>query len=128
VPTRGGLSISPRKTKGSHRTVPLDEDTAQALEEHRERQLAEAFGKLRKAAGLRAGRLHHTRHSHATLLLTGDAKAGIQATPLHVVSARLGHSSPMVTLSVYAHVLPTSDENAADAVGRAFASRLHTGL
>jgi integrase len=32
----------------------------------------------------------------------------------HVVSARLGHSTPVVTLNVYAHVLPTSDEQAAE--------------
>jgi hypothetical protein len=31
----------------------------------------------------------------------------------------------MVTLGVYAHVLPTSDEDAADATGRMFATRLH---
>jgi integrase len=34
--------------------------------------------------------------------------------PVHIVAARLGHSSPMVTLSVYAHVLPTGDERAAE--------------
>jgi hypothetical protein len=26
--------------------------------------------------------------------------------PVHVVSQRLGHASPMVTLTVYAHVMP----------------------
>ena len=31
-----------------------------------------------------------------------------------IVSARLGHSSPMITLSVYAHVLPKSDDQAAE--------------
>jgi integrase len=154
VPTRGGVRIAPCKTKGSHRTITLGEETAAALEAHRERQLVErdaagdayedrdlifaeelglpigpqrlteSFGSLRVKAGIRKGRLHDVRHSHATLLLTGDPKAGIQATPLHVVSARLGHATPMVTLGVYAHVLPTSDEHAADAVGRAFAPRL----
>jgi integrase len=157
VPTRGGVSIAPCKTKGSHRTITLDEDTAAALETHRERQLAERdaagdayqdadlifcdelgrpiypqrlterFAALRKTAGIRPGRLHDVRHSHATLLLTGDAKAEIPPTPLHVVSARLGHASPMVTLSVYAHVLPASDEHAADAIGRVFAPRLQEG-
>src|SRR5262249_10490243 len=41
VPTRGGMSISPCKTKGSHRTITLDDETAQAFEKHRDRQLAE---------------------------------------------------------------------------------------
>jgi integrase len=49
----------------------------------------------------------------------GDRKRGIAPTPLHVVSARLGHASPMVRLSVYAHVLPRSDEHAAESVGMA---------
>jgi hypothetical protein len=33
---------------------------------------------------------------------------------VHIVAARLGHSSPVVTLSLYAHVLPTSNEQAAE--------------
>jgi integrase len=41
VPTRGGLSILPCKTKGSHRTIRLDADTVAALKAHREAQLAE---------------------------------------------------------------------------------------
>ncbi len=77
------------------------------------------FAELRKAAGIRAGRLHDVRHSHASLLLSGDARRGLPAQPVHVVSARLGDSSPMVTLSVYAHVLPTSDEHAAHVTGAA---------
>jgi integrase len=139
VATRGGVTITPCKTKGARRTISLDLETVAALEAHRERQLAErdaaadayedrdlifadelgglinpqrltaAFGVLRKASGIRPGRLHDVRHSHATHLLT-------EGVPVHVVSARLGHSSPMVTLSVYAHVLPTSDEQAAEVI------------
>ena len=139
VPTRGGLTIAPCKTKGSHRTISLDEETAAMLETHRAAQLAEReqagdayvdhdlifcdelgapinpqrmtewFGALREAAKIRPGRLHDIRHSHATHLLT----AGV---PVHVVAARLGHSSPVVTLSVYAHVLPTSDGQAASVI------------
>jgi integrase len=137
TPTRGGVSIAPLKTKGSHRTIRLDPDTVAALTRHQgaqkvERSLAgdayadhdlvfadelgrplspqsltEAFGVLRKAAGIRPGRLHDLRHTSATHLLT----AGV---PVHIVSARLGHSSPMVTLSTYAHVLPRSDAQAAE--------------
>lgn len=147
VPTRGGATLQRCKTKGSHRKIRLDAGTVKALEAHRERQLleraaagdayedrdlifcdalggvlspqrmTEQFGSLRKAAGIPAGRLHDVRHSHATMLLTGDPRRDIAPTPLHIVSARLGHSSPMVTLSVYAHVLPSSDELAADVTG-----------
>jgi integrase len=33
--------------------------------------------------------------------------------PVHVVSARLGHASAVVTMTVYAHVLPGSQRDAA---------------
>jgi integrase len=52
-------------------------------------------------------RLHDLRHTHATLLL-------IKAVPIKVVSERLGHASPTVTLTVYAHVLPGNQRDAAD--------------
>jgi integrase len=123
TPTRGGVSISPLKTKGSHRTIRLDPATVAAVKRHQgaqkvERSLAgdayadhdlvfpdelgqpihpqrltKEFAALRTAAGVRVGRLHDLRHTSATHLLT----AGV---PVHIVSASLGHSSPMVTLSV----------------------------
>jgi integrase len=34
-------------------------------------------------------------------------------TPVHVVSEMLGHSSPAVTLGIYAHVIPGDQEDAA---------------
>jgi integrase len=52
-------------------------------------------------------RLHDLRHTHATLLLL----AGV---PVHVVSERLGHASPVITMQVYAHVLPGSQREAAE--------------
>ncbi len=70
-------------------------------------RVTEAFNVLRAAARIRPGRLHDVRHSHATHLLT-------EGVPVHVVAARLGHSSPVVTLTTYAHLLPTSDERAAE--------------
>jgi len=38
--------------------------------------------------------------------------------PIHVVSQRLGHASPVVTMTVYAHVLPGSQREAADLFAR----------
>jgi integrase len=52
-------------------------------------------------------RLHDLRHTHATLLLSAGE-------PLKVVSERLGHSSAVVTMTVYAHVLPGGQRKAAD--------------
>lgn len=56
-------------------------------------------------------RFHDLRHTHATLLL----KAGV---PVHVVAQRLGHSSPELTLSIYSHVLPRQQSEAAAAFAR----------
>jgi integrase len=52
-------------------------------------------------------RLHDLRHTHATLLLSAGK-------PVKVVSERLGHSSAVVTMTVYAHVLPGGQREAAD--------------
>jgi integrase len=51
-------------------------------------------------------RLHDLRHTHASLLLAAG-------TPIKVVSERLGHSSPMITLTVYQHVTATMQREAA---------------
>lgn len=51
-------------------------------------------------------RLHDLRHTHASILL----KAGV---PVKVVSERLGHSSPAFTMTVYQHVLPGMQSDAA---------------
>jgi integrase len=40
-------------------------------------------------------RLHDLRHTHATLL-------PLAREPVHVVSQRLGHASPVVTMTIYA--------------------------
>jgi integrase len=138
VPTRGGVSLGPPKSSRSRRTVALDVETVAALREHREVQLAERafagpayadadlvfadelggpihpqrltewFGKLRKAAGLRTGTLHVLRHTAATLALT-------EGVPVHIVAARLG-DDPKTVLATYAHLLPQSDELAAERV------------
>jgi integrase len=122
--------------------VTLDAATVAAIEAHRSRQLAErdlagsayidrdlifatelggplspqritaTFNRIRKAAGVRPGRLHDLRHSHASHLLS----CGVSVP---TVSVRLGHPSAVVTLSVYAHVIPSSDKAAVEAFAEA---------
>jgi len=76
--------------------------------EHVSRQ----FGRDVERCGLvPAIRLHDLRHTHATILLT-------EREPVHVVSQRLGHASAVVTMTVYAHVLPGSQREAADRFAR----------
>jgi integrase len=57
------------------------------------------------------GSLHILRHTAASLALT----AGV---PVHIVAARLG-DDPKTVLSTYAHLLPSSDEVAAERVAAA---------
>jgi hypothetical protein len=59
-------------------------------------------------------RLHDLRHTHATLLL-------LAREPVHVVSQRLGHSSPVVIMTIYAHVLPGSQREATNTFARVIA-------
>jgi integrase len=67
---------------------------------------SDAFVKLVHRSGQPRIRLHDLRHTHATLLL----KAGV---PIKVVSERLGHSTPGFTMATYQHVMPGTQEEAA---------------
>ena len=53
--------------------------------------------------------LHSLRHTHASHLIA----AGLD---ILTISRRLGHGSPAVTLSVYAHLFPQTDDRAAIAI------------
>jgi integrase len=116
-----------RKQRGSM-ALQLARDDALVLGDQEGRHLhperfTRTFGaevaRCRKALGDSAApviRLHDLRHTHATLLLL----AGV---PVHVVSERLGHASPVITMQVYAHVLPGSQREAAEL----FASLIERG-
>jgi integrase len=144
VPTRGGASFGAPKSSRSRRTVALDADTVTALRQHRAAQLVERalagdayadndlvfadalggatypqrlnqwFVKHRKAAGVPTGTLHTLRHTAATLALT-------EGVPVHIVAARLG-DAPTEILKTYAHLLPQSDEMAAERIAGALVS------
>ncbi len=116
--------VADTKTESSRRDVPIGKGTVSVLREHRlatgagsERvfegvhpaRVSKTFQTIRRRAGLTQLTFHGLRHSHACSLL----RAG---TPVHVVSARLGHSSPSVTWSIYAHALD-SDARAAAVTG-----------
>lgn len=138
VPTPGGVTLGPPKSVRSRRTIALDPETVEALRAHREAQLLERqlagpayvdhdlvfcdelggpirpnrltdrFAAHRKRAGIPTGTLHTLRHTAATLMLT----SGI---PVHIAAARLG-DDPKTVLETYAHLLPQSDEIAAERV------------
>jgi integrase len=130
------LHVADVKTQSSRRVVDLDDRTVAVLREWRKQQLEEQLLVGRRADGsalvfsrpdgapihpdyfsqlferhvarsdLPRLRLHDLRHTHATILL----QAGV---PVKVVSERLGHSSPAFTMSVYQHVLPGMQADAA---------------
>jgi integrase len=141
VPTKGGCTFGPPKSRRSERTIALDAQTVEALRRHRDVQLlerdlagpayqdqdlvfayelgrpigpsrlSETFARRRKAAGIPVGSLHVLRHTAATIALT-------EGVPLHVVAGRLG-DDPKTVLGVYSHLLPHSDAEAAQVVAAA---------
>jgi integrase len=72
--------------------------------------ITEQFARYRREAGISSGSLHVLRHTAATLALTATPPI-----PLHIVAARLG-DHPKTLLATYAHLLPQSDEAAAQVV------------
>jgi integrase len=150
IPVPGGVAFGPPKSKRSERTIALDPETVDALRAHRDVQLLERdlageayidhdlifptelgtpiypkvltnkFGAARKAAGIPTGTLHILRHTHATLALTATPPV-----PLHIVAGRLG-DDPTTLLGTYAHLLPQSDEQAAQTVAAIIDDRAMT--
>ncbi len=128
------------KTSRSRRTIPLPVSTIKALSEHRRHQNEErlsigsewqdyglvfttsigtpitlssltnkSFKPALKAAKLEGFRLYDLRHSMATLMLANGENA-------KVVSERLGHSTIVLTLDTYTHVLPDMQQQATERI------------
>lgn len=131
VRTKQGMSLATPKTKASNRTIPLPNVVALALLDHKR-----AFGVgdgglvfcsstkgylnrtqvgtvLRKAvakAGLPEGTSSHDlRHFYASLLI-------YKGQSVKAVQRRLGHSSAVTTLNIYAHLWPDSEADTIIAV------------
>ena len=133
-----GSPFQPPKTQKSRRRIPLPKNTTQELIRYKKWQedyilqqnetydssfnlviansrghpldssnfITRVFKKLLAEAGLRIEtRLHDLRHTHATLLLS----KGVHPK---VVQERLGHSTIVMTLDTYSHVLPDMQEAA----------------
>jgi integrase len=134
------------KSDDSERTIALDTRTIAVLNDHRRRQLEERlaagpawstppqdqdlvftrpdgtaippkrasqqFTRQVDAAALPRIGVHGLRHTWATLAL----RAGV---PIKVVSQRIGHADPAVTMQVYAHALEGDDATAAETTATA---------
>ncbi len=135
-----GLRIKAPKTHHGRRLITLPPIAVEALREHRKMQLEIrlklgigkllpqhfVFGDLEgsprhpdwityhwkhfvETRNLPRVTLHALRHSHASALIASGQD-------IVTVSRRLGHASPTITLSVYAHLFDKTDEAAADAI------------
>ena len=83
--------------------------------------LSRFFDKAVKKAGLEPFRVHDLRHTCAALLIGQGAHA-------KEIADRLGHSSPMVTMTVYAHILASLQERLTDGLEQAFRAAADTYL
>lgn len=79
-------------------------------------RLSREFAKIVKSAGLPHATLHGLRHCMASLMLADGAS-------IKTVAEKLGHSNPSLTLDVYSHLLPTIQEQAAEALDKRLAGR-----
>ena len=78
------------------------QDINTPTEPMRPREVSNAFKRLVERAGFDGFRLHDMRHSCASHML------GI-GRPVPDVAKHLGHASPQVTMSVYAHAIPKAE-------------------
>ncbi|HSF82485.1 MAG TPA: site-specific integrase, partial [Anaerolineales bacterium] len=135
----GSVEFVPPKTKHGRRTVALGSHTIEVLRQQYEKQLAERkaagdrwsehglifttkngtpihyrnllrdFKILLRNAGLPVIRFHDLRHTAASIMLN-------HGIPVIVVSRRLGHAKPSITLDVYGHLIPSMQAEAAQKI------------
>ena len=129
----GTFEFREPKTKNGKRTILLGTSAIDILRQHQEKNLYQrrrkgdawqehgmmfpsttgtpvnpsnlrrAFRELLKKSGLPKIRFHDLRHTAASLMLNN----GI---PVLIVSRRLGHAKPSITLDVYGHLIPSKQE------------------
>jgi integrase len=88
--------------------------------EHFTRNFGGAVARCRKELGedLPLITLHGLRHTHVSVLLSSGV-------PVETVSARIGHSTPIVTMTIYAHLLAGDDEVAAGTFAALVSAEYH---
>lgn len=74
-----------------------------------QRKVLRDFRSACKRAGIPKFRFHDLRHTAASIMLNNNI-------PVLVVSQRLGHSQPSMTLNVYGHLIQSHQEAAADLI------------
>jgi integrase len=142
--TKAGLRFKSPKTRHGRRSISLPPSAVTVLREHRKAQqelrlklgqgkapadalvfatwrgdarspngLTKEWSVAIRAAKLPAVTLHSLRHTHASHLIA-------EGHDVLTISRRLGHGSPTITLGVYGHLFPSSDDRVASSVERMF--------
>jgi integrase len=136
----GEFRLVEPKSATSRRNLALADSVVETLKAHRTRQLEERlqsgsqwqdtalvfttptggplgdwhvrrrFYKILAGAGLRRQRFHDLRHACASLLLAQNVHP-------RVVMETLGHSTIILTMNTYPHVLPAAQREAASKIG-----------
>ena len=141
----GGHHFVPPKTRSGRRTMILDPESVSSIRKHRTRLQADRmalglgrieaddpvftnqsliehirpdvvssrFRDLCDRLDVPRIRFHDLRHTAAGILLADPT------LPLNLISERLGHAKPSITLDVYGHVFDEQGQAAADAMERA---------
>jgi integrase len=124
------------KTKHSLRTIELSESCQAALTARKRWAMKNGFasnklvfcnsigtpvnprtfsrntwGPLLKRLGLEHRGFHHARHSYASLSLS-------DGVPINIVSGILGHANSSITLTLYAHAMPSMQKLSTDSMSR----------
>ena len=132
----GGFALTTPKTKAGIRRIDLGDNSLSILRDHLQMQyqeisqagqewqdndlifpsnigtpgdrdnLRKRFKAVLREAGLPEIRFHDLRHTAAALMLNN----GI---PVIVVSRRLGHARPSITLDIYGHLIPQKQKEVA---------------
>lgn len=143
--TKAGLRFKEPKTKHGRRTITLPPSAVTDLRAHWKVQqelrltlgigkapndslifcnydgsprrpdgITQAWSRIAAAAKVEAT-FHSLRHTHASHLIA----AGVD---ILTISRRLGHASPTITLAIYGHLIPQTDEKAAAAIEAALSA------
>jgi integrase len=143
-----GLRVKAPKTKAGRRDITLPDIVVEALRGHRKRALelrmvlgagklppdalvfpdiegdhvsprafSKRWGEKAESIGFGDVTFHALRHTHASQLID----AGVDVV---TISKRLGHASPTITLTIYAHLFKKDDSKAAAAINAALAGSL----
>jgi integrase len=120
------------KTSQSKRDVVIDSKTLELILSLKEKQMENkhykddwfVFGgafqiptatltrvknKACKIAGLRQIRIHDLRHSHVSYLISKNVN-------IYTISRRVGHSSITMTMDIYGHLMPSSQDEIINAI------------